>query len=163
MTLWDQRATGACGISGAGARLHEGATAPNPAVGGVLLDAAGTVLIALAHPGAGQPHAEARAIAMAREAGVADRIHTVIVTLEPCHHHGRTGPCTAANLLCIDGRASPPARILQASLKRPRSVASGYPAWRGTGPRGGVPVSNRHRCADRRWSRGGGCAPRCQR
>ena len=39
------------------ARLHEGATAPNPAVGCVLLDAAGTVLIAAAHPGAGQPHA----------------------------------------------------------------------------------------------------------
>ena len=51
------------------ARLQEGATAPNPAVGCVLLDAAGTVLIAASHPGDGQSHAEARAIAMAREAG----------------------------------------------------------------------------------------------
>ena len=100
------------------ARLHEGATAPNPAVGCVLLDAAGAVLIVAGHPGAGEPHAEARAIAMAREAGVADRIHTVIVTLEPCDHHGRTGPCTAAIL-------TTPAREVWYALPDPNPVASG--------------------------------------
>lgn len=74
------------------ARLFEGATAPNPAVGCALLDATGAILAVAAHHGL--PHAEARAIADARAAGVAERIDTVIVTLEPCDHWGRTGPCT---------------------------------------------------------------------
>ena len=55
---------------------------------------------------------------MAREAGVAEHIHTVIVTLEPCHHHGRTGPCTAAIL-------ATPAREVWYALPDPNSVASG--------------------------------------
>jgi diaminohydroxyphosphoribosylaminopyrimidine deaminase / 5-amino-6-(5-phosphoribosylamino)uracil reductase len=75
-----------------------GATAPNPTVGCVLLDAHGEVLAAAAHLGAGQPHAEARAIEMARAAGLLERIVTAVVTLEPCNHQGRTGPCTAAIL-----------------------------------------------------------------
>jgi diaminohydroxyphosphoribosylaminopyrimidine deaminase / 5-amino-6-(5-phosphoribosylamino)uracil reductase len=50
------------------ARLYEGATAPNPAVGCALLDAAGAVLTVAAHHGL--PHAEARAIDAARAAGV---------------------------------------------------------------------------------------------
>jgi diaminohydroxyphosphoribosylaminopyrimidine deaminase/5-amino-6-(5-phosphoribosylamino)uracil reductase len=75
-----------------------GATAPNPTVGCVLLDAQGGVLTAAAHLGAGLPHAEARAIQQARDAGLVDRIATAVVTLEPCNHQGRTGPCTAAIL-----------------------------------------------------------------
>lgn len=102
----------------AAARLHDGATAPNPAVGCVLLDAKGQVLVTAGHPGAGQAHAEARAIVMAREAGVADRIHTVVVTLEPCHHQGRTGPCTAAIL-------TTPAQEVWYALPDPNTVASG--------------------------------------
>lgn len=96
----------------------EGATAPNPTVGCVLLDAAGHILTAAAHPGAGQPHAEARAIQMAHEAGVAGRIDTVVVTLEPCNHHGRTGPCTDAIL-------TTPARELWYALPDPNPEASG--------------------------------------
>ena len=80
------------------ARVHEGATTPNPPVGCVLLDAAGTELAAGAHRRAGTPHAEALAIAAARKAGVAEQIHTAIVTLEPCNHHGRTPPCAEALL-----------------------------------------------------------------
>ena len=102
----------------AAARFHEGATAPNPAVGCVLLDAAGTILIVAGHPGAGQPHAEARAIQLARVAGVADRIHTVIVTLEPCNHQGRTGPCTTAIL-------TTPAAEVWYALPDPNPLASG--------------------------------------
>lgn len=65
----------------------------NPRVGCVLLDAAGRVLAEGHHEGAGTPHAETAALA-ALPAGV--RPHTAVVTLEPCDHTGRTGPCSLA-------------------------------------------------------------------
>lgn len=77
---------------------YAGATSPNPPVGCVLLDAAGNSLAVEAHRKAGDLHAEARAIAACRAAGTIDRIHTVVVTLEPCNHHGRTPPCAEAIL-----------------------------------------------------------------
>lgn len=80
------------------ARAHEGATAPNPPVGCVLLDAQGQELATGAHRRAGLPHAEAEAIAQARAAGVAEKVDAVVVTLEPCNHHGRTPPCAEAIL-----------------------------------------------------------------
>ncbi len=80
------------------ARSHEGATAPNPPVGCVLLDASGETLAEGAHQRAGMPHAEAQAVAGACAAGVAGAIDTVVVTLEPCNHHGRTPPCAEAIL-----------------------------------------------------------------
>ena len=80
------------------ARKFEGATAPNPPVGCVLLDVNGNTLAAAAHQKAGQLHAEAMAIKQCHEAGLVDRIHTVVVTLEPCNHTGRTPPCTEAIL-----------------------------------------------------------------
>lgn len=80
------------------AREHEGATSPNPPVGCVLLDRDGNELAAGAHRKAGTLHAEAMAIAAARAAGIASRIHTLVVTLEPCNHHGRTPACAAAIL-----------------------------------------------------------------
>jgi diaminohydroxyphosphoribosylaminopyrimidine deaminase / 5-amino-6-(5-phosphoribosylamino)uracil reductase len=76
----------------------EGATAPNPPVGCVILGADGSELAVAAHHAAGQPHAEALAILKCKEAGLAERIHTLIVTLEPCNHQGRTPPCTSAIL-----------------------------------------------------------------
>lgn len=80
------------------AGAYVGSTAPNPAVGCVLLDADGNILAAEAHHKAGEAHAEARAIAAAEAAGTVGRIDTVVVTLEPCNHTGRTPPCTAAIL-----------------------------------------------------------------
>ncbi|WP_173088526.1 bifunctional diaminohydroxyphosphoribosylaminopyrimidine deaminase/5-amino-6-(5-phosphoribosylamino)uracil reductase RibD [Devosia sp. 1635] len=80
------------------ARAHEGATAPNPPVGCVLLDRAGQELAVGAHRRAGMPHAEIEAIASARARGKADSISTIVVTLEPCNHHGRTPPCVDAIL-----------------------------------------------------------------
>ncbi len=77
---------------------YAGATSPNPPVGCVLLDASGEILAVEAHRKAGDLHAEARAIAACRVAGTIDRIHTVVVTLEPCNHHGRTPPCAEAIL-----------------------------------------------------------------
>lgn len=76
----------------------QGATAPNPPVGCVLLDASGNTLAAAAHQKAGGPHAEALAISLCRANGTLHRIHTVVVTLEPCNHAGRTPPCTGAIL-----------------------------------------------------------------
>ena len=75
-----------------------GQTAPNPAVGCVLLDAQGHVLVIAAHHRAGELHAERLAVEQARALGVVDRIHTAVVTLEPCNHTGRTPPCTQALL-----------------------------------------------------------------
>jgi diaminohydroxyphosphoribosylaminopyrimidine deaminase/5-amino-6-(5-phosphoribosylamino)uracil reductase len=68
-------------------------TLPNPRVGCVILAADGTTLGAGAHHGAGLPHAEIEALA---QAGDAARGATAVVTLEPCNHTGRTGPCTEA-------------------------------------------------------------------
>ena len=82
----------------AAAGEFEGATAPNPPVGCVLLDAEGNVLARAAHQRAGAPHAEALAIALCDQAGTSHRIHAVVVTLEPCNHTGRTPPCVEAIL-----------------------------------------------------------------
>jgi diaminohydroxyphosphoribosylaminopyrimidine deaminase / 5-amino-6-(5-phosphoribosylamino)uracil reductase len=66
---------------------------PNPRVGCVLLDDAGETVAEGFHRGAGTPHAEADALA---RAGDRARGTTAVVTLEPCNHHGRTGPCAQA-------------------------------------------------------------------
>ncbi len=66
---------------------------PNPRVGCVLLAPDGTEIAEGYHRGAGTPHAEAAALA---EAGSEARGATAVVTLEPCHHTGRTGPCSLA-------------------------------------------------------------------
>ncbi|GAA3631280.1 bifunctional diaminohydroxyphosphoribosylaminopyrimidine deaminase/5-amino-6-(5-phosphoribosylamino)uracil reductase RibD [Streptomyces chitinivorans] len=70
-----------------------GSTSPNPVVGCVVLDAAGRVVGEGWHRRAGGPHAEVHALA---EAGEAARGGTAVVTLEPCDHTGRTGPCSRA-------------------------------------------------------------------
>ncbi|MBO3745482.1 bifunctional diaminohydroxyphosphoribosylaminopyrimidine deaminase/5-amino-6-(5-phosphoribosylamino)uracil reductase RibD [Streptosporangiaceae bacterium NEAU-GS5] len=72
-----------------------GTTSPNPVVGCVILDAAGQVAGEGFHAYAGGPHAEVMAL---REAGERARGGTAYVTLEPCDHTGRTGPCSLALL-----------------------------------------------------------------
>ncbi|MEU4363953.1 bifunctional diaminohydroxyphosphoribosylaminopyrimidine deaminase/5-amino-6-(5-phosphoribosylamino)uracil reductase RibD [Promicromonospora sp. NPDC023987] len=69
---------------------------PNPRVGCVLLDPDGRTVAEGFHRGAGTPHAEAAALASARSRGIDPRGTTAVVTLEPCAHHGRTGPCADA-------------------------------------------------------------------
>lgn len=66
---------------------------PNPRVGCVLIDDAGAEVGEGFHRGAGHPHAEVEALASAGEAA---RGATAVVTLEPCDHTGRTGPCSRA-------------------------------------------------------------------
>ena len=80
----------------AAARHYLGATVPNPPVGAVALDAAGDIIATAAHQKAGSPHAEATLLRDCRERGLLEKIHTLVVTLEPCNHQGRTPPCTAA-------------------------------------------------------------------
>jgi diaminohydroxyphosphoribosylaminopyrimidine deaminase / 5-amino-6-(5-phosphoribosylamino)uracil reductase len=66
---------------------------PNPRVGCVLLDASGRQVAEGFHRGAGTPHAEVAALQALD--GPADGL-TAVVTLEPCDHTGRTGPCSRA-------------------------------------------------------------------
>lgn len=78
--------------------LHLAATpgvphGPNPRVGCVLLAPDGTEIAEGFHRGAGTAHAEVDALAAA---GDAARGATAVVTLEPCNHTGRTGPCAQA-------------------------------------------------------------------
>jgi diaminohydroxyphosphoribosylaminopyrimidine deaminase/5-amino-6-(5-phosphoribosylamino)uracil reductase len=70
-----------------------GTTSPNPVVGCVLLSADGEVVGEGFHAYAGGPHAEIVALA---QAGERARGGTAVVTLEPCNHTGRTGPCARA-------------------------------------------------------------------
>jgi diaminohydroxyphosphoribosylaminopyrimidine deaminase/5-amino-6-(5-phosphoribosylamino)uracil reductase len=72
-----------------------GETSPNPVVGCVVLDADETPVGEGFHAYAGGPHAEVVAL---RQAGVRARGGTLVVTLEPCDHQGRTGPCSQAIL-----------------------------------------------------------------
>ena len=67
-----------------------GRTSPNPMVGATIVAADGTIVGDGWHQRAGTPHAEVHALeqAGARAAGA-----TLVCTLEPCCHHGRTGPC----------------------------------------------------------------------
>ncbi|NEM91286.1 bifunctional diaminohydroxyphosphoribosylaminopyrimidine deaminase/5-amino-6-(5-phosphoribosylamino)uracil reductase RibD [Galbitalea soli] len=67
-------------------------TGGNPQVGCVLLAADGTVVAEGWHHGAGTPHAEIDALSKVADA----RGLTAVVTLEPCNHTGRTGPCSEA-------------------------------------------------------------------
>ena len=86
-----------------------GRVSPNPLVGAVVLRDGETVAEGW-HEGPGLPHAEAMALA---EAGDAARGSTVVCTLEPCSHHGRTPPCSDALIAAGvraggDRRARPP-------------------------------------------------------
>ena len=78
-------------------RQGAGRTAPNPCVGALLVKD-GQILARGWHAAAGQPHAEINCLSQARELGVNPSECTLVVTLEPCNHHGKTPPCTHAIL-----------------------------------------------------------------
>ena len=77
-------------VRGAAAVRH--LTRPNPWVGCVVLPEGGGAYLGATSP-AGGPHAERHSLAAA---GPAAAGATLVTTLEPCGHHGRTGPCTEA-------------------------------------------------------------------
>ncbi|MGO3191463.1 MAG: bifunctional diaminohydroxyphosphoribosylaminopyrimidine deaminase/5-amino-6-(5-phosphoribosylamino)uracil reductase RibD [Microbacterium sp.] len=88
----------------------------NPQVGAVILSPAGDVLAEGWHRGAGTPHAEIDALSHLADG--AARGATAVVTLEPCNHTGRTGPCALA---LIDAGVS---RVVYA-LDDPGAVSGG--------------------------------------
>ena len=73
-------------------RRNLGATAPNPAVGALVVKDGIVLGRGWTAPG-GRPHAEPLALA---QAGESARGATLYVTLEPCAHHGKTPPCAEA-------------------------------------------------------------------
>ena len=92
-------------------------TCPNPTVGAVLVRD-GQQLAEGWHHACGEAHAEVDCLRDAAEKGVDPRECTLVVTLEPCNHQGRTPPCTD--------------RILEAGIRRvviglrdPNPVAAG--------------------------------------
>lgn len=96
---------------------------PNPRVGAVIVNPQGAVLSVAAHEGPGTPHAERLALE-----GLDDVSgHTMIVTLEPCDHHGRTPPCTDAIIdagisRVIVGTRDPDAQVRGAGITRLRDA-----------------------------------------
>ena len=105
-------------------------TSPNPRVGCVLVQ--GDTLVGEGwHEKAGEPHAEVHAL---RAAGVHARGATAYVTLEPCSHFGRTGPCADALIAAGVGRvvaamADPNPQVAGAGLARLN--AAGIPSCSG--------------------------------
>ena len=88
------------GMETALSAARQGVRGANPLVGAVIIDADGTFLAIGYHRGAGTRHAETDVITRLLGTGVKRDLSaaTLIVTLEPCSHQGRTGPCTQAIL-----------------------------------------------------------------
>lgn len=101
----------------AGAALA-GATAPNPPVGCAALAADGEILAVAAHHGAGHAHAEVAALEACRQTGRLDAVVALVVTLEPCNHHGLTPPCVEAIL-------ASPVRAVWIGASDPNSAVRG--------------------------------------
>ena len=97
------------------AETVRGRTSPNPPVGAVILAADDMLAGEGATAPPGGPHAEVVALAAA---GDAARGGTAVVTLEPCAHSGRTGPCTEALL------AAGIAKVVYA-VEDPNPIAAG--------------------------------------
>ncbi len=105
------------------ARRAIGRTSPNPMVGALVMRDGGVVGRGF-HPRAGAPHAEIFAL---REAGSLAQGGTLYVTLEPCCHWGRTGPCTGAIVATGIARVvaaveDPDPRVSGAGLMRLRAA-----------------------------------------
>lgn len=105
------------------ARRAEGLTRPNPAVGAVVVRD-GRIVGEGFHPEAGAPHAEILAL---QQAGELARGATLYVTLEPCCHTGRTGPCSAAVIgagiaKVVVGTRDPNPRVDGGGLEQLRSA-----------------------------------------
>jgi diaminohydroxyphosphoribosylaminopyrimidine deaminase/5-amino-6-(5-phosphoribosylamino)uracil reductase len=103
-------------------------TSPNPRVGCVIVGKDGQVLGQGHTQRAGGPHAEIMALRNAAERGHAVQGATVYVTLEPCAHQGRTGPCCDALIAAGVGK-------VVASLEdpNPRVAGQGFSRLRAAG------------------------------
>ena len=81
-----------------------GLSDPNPRVGCVIVAGDGGVIGRGHTQDAGGPHAEVMALRDAASRGAEVRGATIVVTLEPCSHHGRTPPCADALVAAGVGR-----------------------------------------------------------
>ena len=116
------------------ARMGEGRTSPNPAVG-VLLVNDGVIVGRGFHTWAGLKHAEVLAL---EEAGERARGATMYVTLEPCSHEGRTGPCADAVIAAgvrdvVVAMVDPNPRVAGSGLRRLREAGVGVTMAEGFG------------------------------
>ncbi|KAF1019682.1 MAG: Riboflavin biosynthesis protein RibD [Paracidovorax wautersii] len=100
------------------ARSVLGHTNPNPAVGCVVVNAQGEVIGQGATQPVGGPHAEVMALRDAQARGHDTTDATAYVTLEPCAHQGRTGPC-------CDALIAAGIRRVVASLADPNPLVAG--------------------------------------
>lgn len=103
-----------------------GRTAPNPAVGCVLVSRDGQVIGQARTANGGRPHAETQALAQA--GSDAARGATAYVTLEPCAHHGETGPCSQALIQAQVGRV-----VIATLDPDPRTAGKGADMLRAAG------------------------------
>jgi diaminohydroxyphosphoribosylaminopyrimidine deaminase/5-amino-6-(5-phosphoribosylamino)uracil reductase len=97
---------------------------PNPAVGCVIVDAAGHVVGRGFTQRGGRPHAETEALKMA---GARAKGATAYVTLEPCSHHGKTPPCAGALVAagikrCVAAIEDPDPRVSGRGLAKLREA-----------------------------------------
>ncbi|WP_260853546.1 bifunctional diaminohydroxyphosphoribosylaminopyrimidine deaminase/5-amino-6-(5-phosphoribosylamino)uracil reductase RibD [Kocuria palustris] len=127
----------------------EGPRSANPLVGAVLLGSRGEILHTGRHLGAGTPHAEADLLRQARAAGTQLGDTTIVVTLEPCDHTGRTGPCSRAIL-----EAGIPRAVF--AVEDTQAGAGGAQRLRAAGVevRSGL-LAEQSRLLNERWSRAG--------
>lgn len=93
-------------------------TSPNPRVGCVIVAPSGIVIGEGHTQKAGGPHAEIMALRHANSLGYSTEGATAYVTLEPCSHHGRTGPC-------CDALSTAGIKKVVASIADPNPLVSG--------------------------------------
>jgi diaminohydroxyphosphoribosylaminopyrimidine deaminase/5-amino-6-(5-phosphoribosylamino)uracil reductase len=111
------------------ARRGVGVTSPNPAVGCVVLDREGQVVGEGWHEYDLLEHAEVVALKVAQQhAGERVKGGTAYVTLEPCNHTGRTGPCTQALIAAGVGRV-----VAATTDPNPKVAGHGAEALRAAG------------------------------
>tara|TARA_B100000965_G_C19579576_1_gene752910 strand:+ start:1184 stop:2278 length:1095 start_codon:yes stop_codon:yes gene_type:complete len=102
------------------ALLAKGMTSPNPIVGAIVLDSTGRLVGEGYHSGAGNAHAEIEALSQAGDKSING---TIVVTLEPCCHHGLTPPCTDALIKAgikkvVIGMVDPDPRVSGSGISR---------------------------------------------
>jgi diaminohydroxyphosphoribosylaminopyrimidine deaminase/5-amino-6-(5-phosphoribosylamino)uracil reductase len=103
-------------------------TSPNPRVGCVIVNAQGKVIGQGHTQKAGGPHAEIMALQEAAQRGQSVEGATVFVTLEPCAHQGKTGPCCHALAQAKVGKV-----IVALTDPNPQVAGQGIAAMRAAG------------------------------
>jgi diaminohydroxyphosphoribosylaminopyrimidine deaminase/5-amino-6-(5-phosphoribosylamino)uracil reductase len=106
------------------ARQGIGLASPNPCVGAVIVDSAGTIVGEGFHTYDGIKHAEVIAL---EQAGERARGATLYINLEPCSHQGRTGPCADAVIAAgirrvVAGMSDPNPQVTGAGFERLRAA-----------------------------------------